>query len=130
MKKKQFREVLKSIDLSSTNASLAYTVKNQYTKYLLPFETKMKDSFSTCVAERSSEQTVREASANDCFKRYFAIGTADEQDTTNGSIRHGTGFWHARLADARSRCIQSISNEQPNADANEPKQRNEQCYEQ
>ena len=45
MKKKQFREVLKSIDLTSTNASLAYTVKNQYTKYLLPFESKMRESF-------------------------------------------------------------------------------------
>ena len=45
MKRKQFREVLKSIDLSSTSASLAYTVKNQYVKYLQQFEQKNKESF-------------------------------------------------------------------------------------
>eukprot|EP00795_Rhopilema_esculentum_P017365 gene17365-8958_t len=45
MKRKQFREVLKSMDLTSTSASLAYTVKNQYTKYLLQFENKTRDSF-------------------------------------------------------------------------------------
>eukprot|EP00794_Sanderia_malayensis_P000399 gene399-1033_t len=70
LKKKQFREVLKALNMPSNNSSLAYTVKNNYTKYLLAFESKMKGMFlkawqSSEDAKPTSDKNVPTIALND-----------------------------------------------------------------
>lgn len=105
MKKKQFREVLKSIDLSSTNASLAYTVKNQYTKYLLPFETKMKDSFLRAwqkdIMSKSSEKPVPTIVLNDTLPSAQQMSKLQQMAATSGMGQDaGLRDWQMSMADA------------------------------
>jgi len=44
MEKRRFREILRCLQLSSTNSVIAYMVKNQYMKDLHAYEVKMKDA--------------------------------------------------------------------------------------
>lgn len=106
MKKKQFREVLKSIDLSSTNASLAYTVKNQYTKYLLPFEKKMKDSFvrawqKDSATTKSTDKPVPTIVLNDTLPSAQQMNKLQQQMATPGMTQDsGLRDWQMPVPDA------------------------------
>ena len=104
MKKKQFREVLKSIDLSSTNASLAYTVKNQYTKYLLPFETKMKDSFLRAwlkdPANKPSEKPVPTIVLNDTLPSAQQMSKIQQMAASGMGQDSGMRDWQMPVPDA------------------------------
>ena len=104
MKKKQFREVLKSIDLTSTNASLAYTVKNQYTKYLLPFETKMKDSFLRAwqkeSSSKSTEKSVPTIVLNDTLPSAQQMSKIQQMAATGMGQDSGLRDWQMPVPDA------------------------------
>jgi len=105
MKKKQFREVLKSIDLASTNASLAYTVKNQYTKYLLPFENKMKDSFlrawqKDSQVNKSAEKPVPTIVLNDTLPSAQQMSKIQQMATTGMGQDSGLRDWQMPVPDA------------------------------
>ena len=105
MKKKQFREVLKSIDLTSTNASLAYTVKNQYTKYLLSFENKMRDSFLRAWQKeslnKSTEKSVPTIVLNDTLPSAQQMSKIQQMAAATGMGQDsGLRDWQMPVPDA------------------------------
>ena len=102
MKRKKFRDVLRSVNLPSSSSTLAYTIKNQYIKYLLAFENKNKDTYMSRWRNDMSAESIKAKLASSIAK---GVPTIALNDTLPSAMKdmNRMGQSHQFMNDSRTR---------------------------